>query len=319
MDLPGLTLFAETTYTRALRSNDVPPFTPATMKSKERHELQTSELEKFATRVGPFFETYGKYLIYGVCVLLVLGIGVAWWSADRSDKNASAWAQFLNSENAEDYAIVAEDHPATDVAYWARLRSAEQNLREGVRQLFFKRKKGSSDSQLADARKTLEGLLQDSSTPDDVRERATILLAECIESAPDSKKKEQHVAEAQKLYEQFASEFPFSVYADYAKSRAEALKKQRAKDFYAFFDSAKPAREEGETFDPFAPTTPPPSVTLPAIPEELQLPGSDAGGSELKIPEIEPMPKEGSPQDASNDKNDESQAKDGEGTPQSEP
>ncbi len=246
------------------------------MKSKHRHELQTSELDKLASRATPFLQEHGTTLLYALGGLAVVLIAVAVWAMRSTGNGESAgWSLFMAEASADNFGKVVEDFPGTRVAQWARLKESEAYLETGIRSLFSDRT--ASESDLKAAEKGFGELLTDTSTTATVRERARIGMARTLESMSAGSDSDGARDKAQKAYEGFVEEFPDSIYVEQAKSRAETLKTPQSREFYAFFDKAKPSPSTSPFGNPAGPSgdnfdLP---VVLPELPEELELPEAD--------------------------------------------
>jgi len=263
------------------------------MKSEERHELQTNELDKLMKRATPFFEQYGSKILLGLCAaVLVLSVGVYMVRSSTAGKSAG-WTDLYSARSPEDFANVADDYEGTDVGAWARLQESESYLRSGVRLAFTDRAAGNSD--LNQAKEGFQKLLSDSSVPPVVRERALFGMARSLESTSGS-----DTAKAVAAYEKFASEFPDSLYAPSAKKRKDVLETGGAKEFYAWFQEQTPEpSDRGGPMDGFpggqfpfgnGSSTDLP-ITLPPIPEGLKLP--EEPESEISFPAPDAVEKEG--------------------------
>lgn len=280
------------------------------MKTEERHQLHTNDLEALANRAKPFLEQYGTQLIAGACGILLLVGGVAWWNSSSSAENAAGWnaiSEHMTEDyvaggaTAEEYAAVADRYPGEAVAAWARTREAEKHLNSGLRLAFTDRESAISD--LKQARRAWQETLKNPQAATSVRETASYGLAVTLESMAGMKLDEGETVtpeEAAVAFEKFLGEFPNSVYQEVAKRRIEALRSGGGKEFYAWFSSQNPKPTDmpqpGDMGGPMSPGGGLPmdhpdidSMPLPEIPDDLKLPGSSTpaetpAGPSLSIP-----------------------------------
>jgi hypothetical protein len=127
---------------------------------------------------------------------------------------------------------VAEAYPDSSAAPWAELRAARMFYDQGVETSLTDRKTSNDD--FKQAKDLFEKLLKSKVEPE-IREGALDGLARTLESTSDG-----DTGEAIKTYETLVSEFPESIYRDYAKYRIEVLKKPETKDFLAWFSKQNP-------------------------------------------------------------------------------
>ena len=73
------------------------------MKTEERHQLHTNDLEALANRAKPFLEQYGTQLIAGACAILLLVGGVVWWNSSSSAENAAGTEATLKAAGLGDF------------------------------------------------------------------------------------------------------------------------------------------------------------------------------------------------------------------------
>lgn len=254
--------------------------------NSHRHDLETNELEKLASRATPFLEKNGMTILFVVGAVLIVALLATFFAGRGDDGDGAGWAKILDGSNAEDFENVAEDFEG-QVVPWAQLSAAEANLDQGIRLLFEDRKGSASD--LEKAREAFQELLDQSQLDPTIRERATIGMARCLEATPADAGGDRE--EARKLFESLVEKSPDSIYVDYAKSRAAALAREDAKEFYAFFDAAKPIpRDQRNPAGPSFGSDFEAPLILPELPEELQLPEEDLLGPTLEIPETDTPP-----------------------------
>lgn len=213
------------------------------MDSQHRHELQQNELRKLTTKAAPFVEQYLWHIVGVAAVTLVVFFGLVIWFSETSATTTEGWAQFdrvLHEPNptAGDFDEVAEKHPSSAVAAWARLKEADDYLKSGLREAFTDR-----DLSQSEIKKGLEvyqkliaggpGILPE------IRERALFGLARCQEATSDGS-----TEEALGSYQRLLKEFPDTCFHAIATERIKELETSQAKDFYAWFHELKPKPQE---------------------------------------------------------------------------
>jgi len=255
------------------------------MKSEHRHDLKTNELRKFAEQFGPFFERNGNRLLWGLAVvILAVGAGIYWMRSSNAAA-ATGWTRIAECRTAEDFANVADNHRQTLVGAWARLSEAESYLQGGVRLSFTDREAALSD--LKKAKESFEKVLNADPLPEEVRERGLFGMARCLETMADA-----DTSPAVTAYKKLIQAFPQSIFKELAAKRITALETGSSQEFYAWFHAQNPKPADRETpkdgqpderspLDPFDADTKPGAMTLPEIPDLLQLPErtQDSDGS----------------------------------------
>ncbi len=251
------------------------------MKSEHRHELKTNELERIASEWGHSTERYiqDNWMLLAVAVVVILlgAGGVVYWRSSSGSAGQQGWREFASAAKAADYGNVADKYSGSVPAAWARLLEGEMELNSGIRSSFTDRSAGRSD--LQKAQENFEKLIADKATPSDVMERALFGLARAKEALPPKDLSPSKINDgAIETYQRLVTEFPISIYKNYAEARIAALKTGTAQDFYAWFEkqNPKPAdREMPKDLIPPSPdetktatgapmTVPPPAATKPA-------------------------------------------------------
>lgn len=239
--------------------------------NQHRRDLNTNELDKLAQKAAPFFEKHGNTLLYGACaIVLALAIGY-YFVRTSASADAAAWNAYFAARTPEEFGEVAEKFPDRSVADWARVQEAEMYLSQSVRGMFQDREGAVSD--LKKARETFEAVLQKSSLPPTVQERAQYGLARTLETLCDG-----DTAPAVEAYERLLTNFPDSIHAQTCQERITLLKSDEAREFYAWFSKQDPKpedirRPQDTGLPPGHPSIDPGSlIRLPEIPDMLKLP-----------------------------------------------
>jgi tetratricopeptide (TPR) repeat protein len=265
------------------------------MKSEERHELKSNELEKLSARLQPIVEKYGLHIVLAVSAAIVIAAAAMFWNRTNTAEKTAGWTELRSANSAETLLAVAEIESLSKkpVAAWARLQAAERYLQTGIRQSLENREgERGLVSDLDEARKNFQLVLDAATANSNLQERALYGLGRCLETmagvnqrtdAPNSTTVDL-LDGAAKAYEKLLSEYPNSAYNQKRYEEEELgnlerhlqyLKSDEASNFYAWFrtQNPKPAGRRGP-FDsmPFDhPPFDPGPVTLPPIPEGLRL------------------------------------------------
>jgi hypothetical protein len=244
------------------------------MDSQHRHQLQQNDLKQIALHAKPWLEQHGAKLIAAIAGVLVVAIGASVWFNARSETRSEAWTKLSAAQTVDQFGKVADEFPNTLVASWSHLRMGELNLESGVSALFTDRELALKD--LEAAKKDFDQVLASPvELPENVRERAMLGLAHCLEAQCDGET--GPVVEA---YQALLKRFPESVYKAQIEARIKELESPDAKQFYAWFHkqtpkpaalprpqdgSAKPGASSTPAGDPFAF---PPEAAAPETPAE---------------------------------------------------
>ena len=239
------------------------------MKSEHRHELKTNELGRIASEWSHTAEQYVHenlaLLMAAVVVILLGAAGLVYWRSSTGTAGQQGWREFANATKASDYGNVADKFSGTVAGAWARLLEGEMELTSGIRSSFTDRAAGNSD--LKKAQENFEKLIADKATPSDVMERALFGLARVREALPDKKLSPSKINDAAiETYQRLLTEFPLSVYKDYAEARIAALKTGTAQDFYAWFEQQNPKPADREMPKDLIPPSPDESKTATGTP-----------------------------------------------------
>jgi hypothetical protein len=266
------------------------------MKSEERHELKSNELEKLSARLQPIVEQYGLHIVLAVSAAIAVAAAVMFWNRTNTAERTAGWSELSSAPTAEALLAVAENEALAKkpVAAWARLQAAERQLQNGIRQSLVGRDAGDRGlvSELDDARTNFELVLEDAPAKSNLQERALYGLGRCLETmagvnqrtdAPNSSTADL-LEGAAKAYEKLLSEYPDSAYNQKRyedeefgnlERHLQFLKSDKAGEFYAWFRTQNPKPEDRRGPFDNTPFDHPPfdlgPVTLPPIPEGLRL------------------------------------------------
>jgi hypothetical protein len=239
------------------------------MKSEHRHDLKTNELERIASELGHTAEHYvhdNWMLLAAAVVAILIGAGgVVYWRSSSGSAGQQGWREFASASKAADYGNVADKYSGSVAAAWARLLEGEMELNSGIRSSFTDRSAGRSD--LQKAQENFEKLIADKATPSDVIERALFGLARAKEALPPKDLSPSKINDgAIETYQRLVTDFPISVYKEYAEARIAALKTGTAQDFYAWFEQQNPKPADREMPKDLIPPSPDETKTATGTP-----------------------------------------------------
>lgn len=201
------------------------------MKSERRHELQTNYL---ASHLGTAVETgrpYGVYIAAGVAAVALLAIAYGIYATQAAKANALAWGDYyfnIGTGNAEVFQQVAQDHPRTPAAKWAMQAWADNQLMQGLNEIYSNRKK--AEITIEGAIDAYQEVLQSSYEPE-LKNRAAMGLAQAYEAIGK-------LDEATRYYQQVAGGDQDGL-AAMAAQRSAWIKSGEAKTFYDWFASVR--------------------------------------------------------------------------------
>jgi hypothetical protein len=116
-----------------------------------------------------------------------------------------------------------------------------------------------------------------------VMERALFGLARAKEALPDKNLGPSKVDDAAiETYQRLLTEFPISIYKDFAESRIAALKTGTAQDFYAWFEQQNPKPADREMPKDLIPPLPDETKTATGTPVKTVPPSNTKSGAPAK-------------------------------------
>ena len=212
------------------------------MKSEERHQLLTNDLEAVTTKTAGFMEQHAATVI-AVVVAIVLLIGIIVWQTQSSESaHAAGWQSLQDAKTLEDFGRVADEFKGTPPAHWAKLQIAEKTLQNALPLLFTNRELAVTD--LKSAREAFESLIQEGNVASTIRERALWGLAQVLEATSDG-----DTSKAIDAYSRLIREHPKTIFLAVADERITALKKKEAGEFYSWFSKENPKPPEARPRD----------------------------------------------------------------------
>ncbi len=268
------------------------------------HHEDEVALAKILKESKPWLEQYGTTIIYGVAAVLAVSAVVV-YIARRPPATAGESSGLLMASSLEEYQTVADSAPDSPIGTVARIRQAELSLNQAVGQLFTDREK--SVESLDKAARTFENLADRKDLNSDLRERVLAGVARVLECRCDGT--DATVSPAIEAWEKLLKEYPDSKkFKDIAESRVKALKSDKSKAFYAWFQTQNPKASDDLLLPQDGPGTVPdvpkidiPDFTTPAAPTE----GAKTEGAKTETPatpvegtpaaEAKPAPAEGTP------------------------
>ena len=263
------------------------------MKSEHRHELQTNDLGKLMVQAEPFVEKYGVKVLVTIGVVFVLVVIFVAWNSHQTSQQSEGWTRLAAANSTEDFENVAEDFAGTEVADWALVQAAESHLQSGIRSSFTDRSAG--DRELKEAKEGFQQLLDASSTPPEIRERALFGMARVEESTSDGDLKT-----AIDLYKKLIQDYPNSVYRKLAEQRVKpatgakvaALDEEGTKNFYKWFheQDPKPGDRQRPGFNLPMPGGAGPGGAAPGGAAPDSTPTGSTPGGEMPTPGLPELP-----------------------------
>jgi hypothetical protein len=213
------------------------------MKSQQRHDLKTNELERIAAQIVPFFKQHGHRMILGMCGAVVASAIIIIWVRSSSTKSNKAWqdmvASAISPAGAESFLTIADEnaYQGSQVSVWARLLSAERHFQSGIGHYFTDRSTGVDEIKLA--KKAFEAVLKSEKVDAVMQERAWYGLARCAETMSQG-----NTQDAITAYQSLLNEFPKTIYKEDAEKRIKILKTKETQEFYAWFSQQTTPKPE---------------------------------------------------------------------------
>ena len=212
------------------------------MKSEERHQLLTNDLGVVTTKTVGFFERHlGTIVGFVGAALLVTAIGF-WWTRKAETDVEAGWTLLDSASSLEEFGNVVDKYQDKPAGQWAQLIVSETNLKTAMPLMFSNREIALTD--IKSARQGFETLLNEKSAAPLIRERALWGLALCLETTCDG-----NTAKVVEAYEKLLKDFPETIFKAVAEERIASLKRDSAKDFYAWFSKEEPKPPEARPRD----------------------------------------------------------------------
>ncbi len=243
------------------------------MKSERRHELEKNVL---ADRLASGIESTRSMIpavLGGLGVLAILAIGWGIYSSYSKNQASTAWTEFyfnLTSSDADSFLDVADDHPKSAAAGWARQIAGDNYLQRGIIELY--RNKAEGKKLIGQAIEAFESVDQASASLE-LRGKALLGLAQAHESLGD-------IDKASSYYQQLTKTATQPGLITEANQRLAFLTSPAGKDFYAWFGKLDPK--------PDAPITLPSDLTLPPSTPDLQFGPTDTELNNALAPAASP-------------------------------
>ncbi len=201
------------------------------MKSERRHELQTNYLADHLGTAVSGGKPYATYVIGGLIVAVFAALAYGFYSSQVAKASSAAWGDYyfnIGSGDAEIFQQVAQDHPGTTAALWAKQAWADNRLLDGLDQLYTDRK--AAEETINKSIDAYQEVLN-KSYENDLKNRAAMGLAQSYESIGK-------LEEATKYYKQVAAGSQDG-YAAMANGRLAWIASGEGKSFYEWFASTK--------------------------------------------------------------------------------
>lgn len=206
------------------------------MKAAKRHELQKNEL---ADWIGNHAEGAADYfwpVVAGVVIAFAAAVFITWYVSSQDATAALAWDQYYQAFSERDRESflkkVAEDHPSSAAALWARQSVADISLAKGANLMFSDRPEATT--KLREAETNYQEVLDKARDPF-LLTRARYGMARCQETMckPD---------EAIKFYQMVADSEKDTPLGKAAARDIERLKKPETVAFLEWFVKQEPKK-----------------------------------------------------------------------------
>ena len=204
------------------------------MKTQRRHELQTNVLADWIGHkvelVRPHLNTIG--IVVAVAVLAVLA--AIYFLRGRDTKISVGWEDYyfaLAERDTDRLGAVAEDHPGTPAALWAKQSEADLELAKGIESLFIDR--NAAKESLNRARTRYEEIEESAAGQPLLLQRARFGLAQLYEA-------QSNIEKAQKYYDLVAASTTDASLSKQAQQRLDVLKDPAVEKWYNWFSRQKP-------------------------------------------------------------------------------
>lgn len=270
----------ETDDPRPVRELEPPPTAPR--PAEEDPTILARWLSR-AYEQGPIF-----WVLLGGVALVLMGIGAAVSSLSAAKSvTKQAWIDLIPATKAEDQLKIAEAHPKTPVADWARLQAAYEEYRTGLDDLTAPGRRESAGPRLKRAL-DLFGQVAQEAPKDSPQSRGAALAVARVHEARNE------LPEAIKQYRLVADTYKDTPEARQAEALARNLERPESVQFYKDLYAA-PAAPAGATdlTDPLKALrdlAPPPSIPPGDKPTDLLVPGTSAAGKSFLPPNLTPPP-----------------------------
>src|SRR5688572_25370724 len=102
------------------------------MKSEERHQLAQNDLQVGINRWLEKVEPYSNHLLIGIVVATLLAVVAIYVVRSSSATTEAGWAEMADARTADGFLEIADKHPGTAAADWARLQAARLSYSNGI-------------------------------------------------------------------------------------------------------------------------------------------------------------------------------------------
>lgn len=230
------------------------------MKSERRHELQKNELADRLARGIESTRSFLPAILGGLVIVAIAAIGWGVYSGYSKSQSSAAWTEFyfnLTGGDADSFIDLADEHPGSAAAGWARQFAGDNYLQRGIGSMYSNR--AEAKEFLGKAIDAFEEVDQGASNPE-LRAKALLGLAQAHESLGETDK-------AASYYQQLAKVATQPGLIREANQRLAFVASDSGKSFYAWFSQLDPK--------PDAPIQLPSDMLLPPTTPDLQFGPSD--------------------------------------------
>jgi hypothetical protein len=207
------------------------------MKSEHRHELAENDLSKVINRFLEKAEPHSNKILLAALVVTVVVVAVVYGMKSATGSRSAGFADLTGCETGDCFENVADDYPDSAVGLWARLRSGEMYLADGIERSTTNRRV--SNDSLHKAKEAFDRVLKQKDVPPEARERALYGMGTSLEALSDA-----NTSPAIDAYQTLLKEFEDSQYKHLVEDRINTLKTSQAQEFYAWFHKQNPKPED---------------------------------------------------------------------------
>ncbi len=263
---------------RPIHELEPPPQTAAKPESVEDMTILARWLYR-GLEQGPLF-----WVFLGGAALVLTGISVVVSSLMAAKSvTGQAWIDLVPAKTAEEQLKVADAHPKTPVADWARLQAAYEEYRSGLDDLTSPGKRESAGPRLKRALDLFEQVVKDAPKESPQARGAAFAVARVLEARNE-------LPEAIKQYRLVAETWKDSPEAKQAEGFARSLEDPENIQFYKELYAAKPSATSVGPLDDIPPIPTPPPVAPGLKPFDPLAPGSSLLGIDPPPPLTAPTP-----------------------------
>lgn len=204
------------------------------MKTQRRHELQKNVLADWINHQLTAVEPFLKYVALGALVLAIVGVAAAFLMRQRNAAREAAWEDYyaaLAERDADRLRTVADNHPGTRAALWAKESEADLELTRGLEALFADRNE--AREALRRARNRFSEIVEQAGADEKLVQRAWYGLGQIHEA-------QNELPKAREYYEKVKKAAGDAPLGKLAQQRLEVITDPEVEKWYNWFARQKP-------------------------------------------------------------------------------